>query len=86
MRLRAPSIFANEIRPNDSRKPNHSELAVHHIPEFRATCKSGIAVGTQSYNGTCRITRRVDQITDWHESAHSFPQITFEWRTSCAGF
>jgi hypothetical protein len=49
--LRAPSIFANEIRLNDSRKPNHSELAVHHIPQFRATCKSWIAIETQSYNG-----------------------------------
>jgi hypothetical protein len=48
IRLRVPSIFANEIRLNDSREPNHSELAVHHIPQFRATCESGIAVGTQS--------------------------------------
>jgi hypothetical protein len=42
---------------------NHRELAVAHIPQFRATCESEIAVGTQSLNGTCGVSRRVHQIT-----------------------
>src|SRR5260370_34409959 len=29
------------ILPTDSREPNHSELAVPHIPQFRKTCECG---------------------------------------------
>src|SRR5260370_18164168 len=57
-----------------SRQLNHCELAVAHIPKFRATCEGGYAVRDAIVTTEGPECRRVPQITDWHHSCTFVPR------------